>query len=184
MTARCSACHDGGGETIRLVGPAFTQSWTKRSTRDLHTRIQKTMPLTNPGSLTDAETASIVAYILRGNGAKAGTTAFTPTTDVAISTIISSRRDAYAGYVSPSSVALGTGVTFPGTVEKYTPVTEEMLLNPPAADWLMHYQNYSGWSHSPLKQINAQNVKNLQLRWVWSMEDGERQQITPWCMTA
>jgi alcohol dehydrogenase (cytochrome c) len=58
-------------------------------------------------------------------------------------------------------------------------VTEEMLLNPPAADWLMHYQNYAGWSHSPLKQINTKNVQNLQLRWVWSLDDGERQQITP-----
>lgn len=175
----CSACHDSGGETIRLVGPAFTQAWTKRSTRDLHTRIQKTMPLTNPGSLTDAETASIVAYILKANGAKAGTAAFTPTTDVAINAVIPQRRDPYAGYVTPSSIPVGTGITFPGTVANYTPVTEEMMLNPPAADWLMHYQNYAGWSHSPLKQINAQNVHNLQLRWVWSMEDGERQQITP-----
>ena len=72
-----------------------------------------------------------------------------------------------------------TGITVPGTVAKYTPVTEEMMLHPPAADWLMHYRNYAGWSHSPLKQINAKNVHNLQLRWVWSMDDGERQQITP-----
>src|SRR5258708_20456345 len=54
-----------------------------------------------------------------------------------------------------------------------------MLTRPPAADWLMHYWNYAGWNHSPLKQINAKNVHNLQLRWVWSMDDGERQQITP-----
>lgn len=177
--SRCAACHDSGGETVRLVGPGFTQVWTKRSTRDLHTRIQKTMPFNNPGSLSEAETTAIVAHILKSNGARAGTTALTPATDVAISAVFPQRTDAYAGYVSPSSVPLGTGVTFPGTVEKYTPVTEEMLLNPPATDWLMHYQNYAGWSHSPLKQINARNVHNLQLRWVWSMEDGERQQITP-----
>ena len=177
--SRCASCHDSGGETVRLVGPGFTQVWTKRSTRDLHTRIQKTMPFNNPGSLTDAETTAIVAHILKSNGARAGTTALTPATDVALSAVIPQRRDAYAGYVSPSSVPVGTGITFPGTVASYTPVTEEMLLNPPAADWLMHYQNYAGWSHSPLKQINARNVHNLQLRWVWSMEDGERQQITP-----
>ena len=177
--SRCASCHDSGGETVRLVGPGFTQVWTKRSTRDLHTRIQKTMPFNNPGSLTDAETTAIVAHILKSNGARAGTTALTPATDVALSAVIPQRRDAYAGYVSPSSVPVGTGITFPGTVANYTPVTEEMLLNPPAADWLMHYQNYAGWSHSPLKQINARNVHNLQLRWVWSMEDGERQQITP-----
>ena len=64
-------------------------------------------------------------------------------------------------------------------VRNITPVTDEMLRNPPASDWLMHYWNYAGWSHSPLKQINVQNVRNLQLRWVWSMDDGERQQITP-----
>jgi len=104
---------------------------------------------------------------------------------VAINAIIAARAAGnqggglYAGYVSLSGMPAATGITFPGTVAKYTPVTEEMLLNPPATDWLMHYQNYAGWSHSPLKQINTTNVRNLQLRWVWSLDDGERQQITP-----
>jgi len=34
-----------------------------------------------------------------------------------------------------------------------------MLLEPPDADWLMFRRNYQGWSFSPLKQINAANVK-------------------------
>jgi len=178
--SRCAACHDAGGETARLMGPAFTEGWKSRSTRDLYTRIKTTMPFNNPGSLSEAEAASVVAYILKSNGATVGSTSFTPATAVAISSIVKEqRRDPYAGYVSLSGVAAGTGITFPGTVAHYTPVTEEMLLNPPPSDWLMHYQNYAGWSHSPLKEINTQNVKNLQLRWVWSMEDGERQQITP-----
>ena len=176
---RCAACHDAGGETIRLVGPAFTQAWNSRGTAALYTRIKTTMPFSNPGSLSEAEATAVVAYILKSNGATAGAAALTPTTDVPIAGIIPARRDAYAGYVSLSSMAPATGITFPGTVEKYTPVTEEMLLNPPANDWLMHYQNYAGWSHSPLRQITPQNVQTLQLRWVWSLEDGERQQITP-----
>jgi len=179
FTGRCASCHEAGGETIRLVSSAFTDVWRARTTKALYTRIKTTMPFGNPGSLSDAEVASVVAYILKGNGAAAGTTALTPATDVAINTIIPARRDAYAGYVSLSSMPAATGITFPGTVAKYTPVTEEMLLNPPASDWLAHYQNYAGWSHSPLKQITAQNVQNLQLRWVWSLDDGERQQITP-----
>ena len=178
--SRCASCHEAGGETARLIGPSFTDGWKSRSTRDLYTRIKTTMPFNNPGSLSEAEAASVVAYILKSNGATAGSAAFTPTTAVAISSIIKKqRRDPYAGYVSLSGVAAGTGITFPGTVAHYTPVSEEMLLNPPPSDWLMHYQNYAGWSHSPLTQINTQNVHNLQLRWVWSMEDGERQQITP-----
>ncbi len=181
--SRCAGCHDAGGETARLMGPAFTQDWTSRSTAALYTRIKTTMPFSNPGSLSGAEAAAVVAYILKSNGATAGTAAFTPATDVAIASILAEQRrrraDPYAGYVSLSGVPAPTGITVPGTVANYTPVSEDMLLNQPASDWLMHYQNYAGWSHSPLTQINAQNVKNLQLRWVWSMEDGERQQITP-----
>ena len=180
FNSRCASCHEAGGETIRLIGAGFTDIWRTRSTLALYTRIKTTMPFGNPGSLSDAEAASVVAYILKGNGATAGTANLTPATDVAINTIIAARgRDPYAGYVSLSGMPAATGITFPGTVAKYTPVTEEMLLNPPASDWLAHYQNYAGWSHSPLQQINSQNVKNLQLRWVWSLDDGERQQITP-----
>jgi alcohol dehydrogenase (cytochrome c) len=181
--SRCAVCHDAGGETIQLVGPAFTQAWNSRSTAALYTRIKTTMPFNNPGSLSEAEATAVVAYILKSNGATAGATTLTPTTDVPIASVITARgnqaKDRYAGYVSLSAMSAATGITFPGTVAKYTPVTEEMLLNPPANDWLMHYQNYAGWSHSPLKQITPQNVHNLQLRWVWSLEDGERQQITP-----
>jgi alcohol dehydrogenase (cytochrome c) len=179
---RCAGCHEGGGETGPLSGPGFLGVWNGRSTHDLYTRIKTTMPLTNPGSLSDAEAASAVAYVLESNGAKAGTSEFMPATSVPIASITTQadrRRNPYAGYTSLSRAAGGTGITFPGTVAHYTPVTEDMMLHPPAKDWLMHYQNYAGWSHSPLKQITPKNVKNLQLRWVWSMDDGERQQITP-----
>jgi alcohol dehydrogenase (cytochrome c) len=178
--SRCAVCHDGGGESPRLVGATFMDGWKARTTKDLYGRIKTTMPLTNPGSLSDADTAAVVAYILKSNGAAAGNAPLTSATAVAISGIVAApRRDPYAGYVSLSGAPTATGITVPGTAANYTPVTDEMLLNPPAADWLMHYQNYAGWSHSPLKQIDAQNVHNLQLRWVWSLEDGERQQITP-----
>ena len=178
-TGKCAVCHDAGGETIKLVGTAFTDRWKARGTKDLYTRIKTTMPFSNPGSLSDAETAQVVAYILKANGAKAGTADLTPATAVTISTLLPARRSLYAGYTSLSGAPQPTGLTFPGTVANYSPVTEEMLMHAPAKDWLMHYQNYAGWSHSPLKQINTQNVKGLQLRWVWSLDDGERQQITP-----
>jgi len=41
------------------------------------------------------------------------------------------------------------------------PVTNEMLRNPPAADWLMWRRTYDGYGYSPLDQINKDNVKNL-----------------------
>jgi alcohol dehydrogenase (cytochrome c) len=184
-SGRCASCHDSGGESARLFGASFADGWKTHTTRDLYVRIKTTMPFNDPGSLSDAAAASVVAFILKNNGAVAGTTDFTPTTAVAINSIIAVQAsgnqaaDPYANYVSLSGMPAATGITVPGTVANYTPVTEEMLLHPPAADWLMHYQNYAGWSHSPLKQINTQNVDSLQLRWVWSLDDGERQEITP-----
>src|SRR5439155_1798435 len=53
-----------------------------------------------------------------------------------------------------------------------TPVTDEMLRNPPAADWLMWRRTYNAWGYSPLDQINKSNVKDLQVAWTWSMTNG------------
>src|SRR6202140_2535587 len=53
-----------------------------------------------------------------------------------------------------------------------TPVTDAMLRNPPASDWLMWRRTYDGYGYSPLDQINANNVKNLQVAWTWSMTPG------------
>src|SRR3984957_20318078 len=53
-----------------------------------------------------------------------------------------------------------------------TPVPAKMLLNPPDNDWLMWRRTYDGWGFSPLKQINADNVKNLTVAWSWAMTPG------------
>jgi alcohol dehydrogenase (cytochrome c) len=53
-----------------------------------------------------------------------------------------------------------------------TPVTDAMLRDPPASDWLMWRRTYNGWGYSPLDQINKDNVKNLQVAWTWSMVSG------------
>jgi alcohol dehydrogenase (cytochrome c) len=53
-----------------------------------------------------------------------------------------------------------------------TPVTDTMLRDPPAGDWLMWRRTYNGWGYSPLEQINKSNVKNLKLVWTWSLTNG------------
>jgi alcohol dehydrogenase (cytochrome c) len=59
-----------------------------------------------------------------------------------------------------------------------TPVTDDVLRNPPASDWLHWRRTYDGWGHSPLTQINRQNVGQLRLAWSWAMQPGN-QQATP-----
>jgi alcohol dehydrogenase (cytochrome c) len=50
-------------------------------------------------------------------------------------------------------------------VKNYTPVTKEMLLNPPASDWLMFSRTYDGQRFSPLNQTNSRNVAQLRTAW-------------------
>ena len=71
------------------------------------------------------------------------------------------------------------GLTVTGQVKNYVPVTDEMLRNQDPGDWLMARRNYQGWSHSPLTQITRDNVKDLQLAWVWSMNEGQTNEPTP-----
>ena len=59
-----------------LAGEAFHGVWAGRSVRALFDAA-KTMPPANPGSLSDATYASILAYILQMNDYAAGETPFT-----------------------------------------------------------------------------------------------------------
>jgi alcohol dehydrogenase (cytochrome c) len=54
-------------------------------------------------------------------------------------------------------------------LDHLTPVTDEMLRNPPPGDWLHWRRTYDGWAYSPLTQINRKNVKDLKVAWEFSM---------------
>jgi alcohol dehydrogenase (cytochrome c) len=66
-----------------------------------------------------------------------------------------------------------------GEVRNYVPVTDQMLLRPDPADWLIMRGNYQAWSHSPLTEITRDNVKDLRLAWVWAMNEGGANEPTP-----
>jgi alcohol dehydrogenase (cytochrome c) len=57
-------------------------------------------------------------------------------------------------------------------LDSFTPVTDEMLLNPADGDWLHWRRTYDGWGYSPLEQINKDNVSNLTVAWTWSLTPG------------
>ena len=59
--------------------------------------------------------------------------------------------------------------TIRAPLDRLTPVTDEMLRNPPPGDWLHWRRTYNGWAYSPLTQINRDTVKNLKVAWTWSM---------------
>lgn len=58
-----------------------------------------------------------------------------------------------------------------------TPVTQAMLENPDPADWLMFSRTYDAQRYSPLDQIDATNVGDLQLVWSREMPAGSTETI-------
>jgi mono/diheme cytochrome c family protein len=72
----CVMCHGPaltGSDTVPpLAGNVFLANWVGQSLGELATRIHTTMPQDNPGSLSDAQVADVVAYILQQNKYKAG----------------------------------------------------------------------------------------------------------------
>src|SRR6202140_5109230 len=89
--ATCSTCHladmKGTFEAPPLAGANFLNTWRNRPTSDLFSRIRNTMPITNPGSLSDQDAVNLVAFILQADGAAAGMQALTPETIVPIGAV-------------------------------------------------------------------------------------------------
>ncbi len=197
----CSGCHgaglDGSGDAPPLAGGTFMLKWGPKMVSELFGEILQTMPPTNPGSLGEPAALNATAYILQRNGAQAGPQALTGAASMLIRTIANGQAPADGGQpqgrggrtsmavVGAGSgngrggVAAAHGVNVAGEVKNYVPVTKEMLRNPPAGDWLIFGRNYQRWSYSPLNQITRDNVKSLQLKWTWAMNDSGANQTTP-----
>ena len=154
----CAGCHGntlaGANDSPALAGPGFMQSWGSRSTKALYQFISVSMPAGNPGSLSPTTYADILAFLLRANGAQAGTTALNGNTDVRVSAAANGQVPAeiQKGLAPPAQRAAAPapashhGLTVAGTIKSYAPVTDEMLTHPPDGDWLMYRRNYQGWS--------------------------------------
>jgi alcohol dehydrogenase (cytochrome c) len=177
----CAKCHQpdlqGSFEAPPLAGGNFMSAWRGRSTSDLYNKIATSMPADNPRSLSEQAVEALVAFILRQNGAAAGPEPLTVATAVPIGQVATGTAPpAATTQVAAAAAPAGppripARLTLEGNIQNYVPVTDQMLLNPSPNDWLMVRGNYKGWSHSQLNQINKQNVGQLQLAWVWAMND-------------
>ena len=77
-----------------------------------------------------------------------------------------------------SVLLTGSAASAQSPTDDYTPVTAQMLVDPPADDWLMWRRTHNHWGHSPLDQIDTTNVGSLRLAWAWTMAEGI-QETTP-----
>ena len=75
---QCASCHgdslEGSGPMPALVGPDFSKNWQGKTVADLFEKTHTSMPATAPGSLSEQQTADILAYIFSVSKYPAGTT--------------------------------------------------------------------------------------------------------------
>ena len=57
----------------------------------------------------------------------------------------------------------------------FVPVTDAMLEDPAAGDWLTWRRTPNGWGYSPLDQINRDNVGDLEMVWTRGLASGNQE---------
>ncbi len=175
--ANCAGCHmsdlAGRNEAPPLAGNNFLNKWRTRAAADLFDYMSATMPPDAP-RLSDDQYRAITAFILDRNN-------LLGSAPRAVQPAPAAQGRGGRGRGGDDDVPTGrgagrgggpTGLTAEGEVKNYVVVTDEMLRNPDPGDWLMARRNYQGWSYSPLTQVTRDNVKDLQLAWVWAMNEG------------
>jgi len=75
---QCASCHGpeltGGEMAPALAGGEFLAGWDGLTVGDLFERIRISMPQNSPGSLSGAQNADILAFVLASNKFPVGTT--------------------------------------------------------------------------------------------------------------
>ncbi|MEJ0007084.1 MAG: PQQ-binding-like beta-propeller repeat protein [Steroidobacteraceae bacterium] len=182
--AQCGNCHgknlSGSEFATALNGNAFSLNWGGKPAAPLFTFIRTRMPPTAIGSLSPEATASLVAYLLQMNGAKAGEAPLT--SDASALASLRIQRNPVSPPppmmpLSPLSPPVPK-VFLPNPLDQFTQVTEAMLRDPAPGEWLLWRRTYNDQGFSPLKQITRQNVEELRVSWAWTLPTG-RNETTP-----
>lgn len=195
----CSECHHvtlrGSAHGAPLTGPSFLEHWGGHTAGELYTYVRTKMATTVPAGAGDDVYESLVAHVLRVNGAVAD--------DAPL------RKDSALG-VGPALYGAGwqqrlaamTAAAAQGTAGRFhsfqnagaiaseaqraggfanreakfgAPVTDALLRDPPPGDWLNWRRTQDGQGFSPLDQINRGNVGRLRLAWALTMREGSNQ---------
>ena len=173
---QCAVCHgynlEGFGFVPSLSGNFFTRRWGDKPISDLATSLQR-MPPTQPGGLGQQVYSQLLAFLLQSNGAQAGVTPL-PLAMADLDGLTIPAQELVPTSLNPRDPSYDTnGPLVPvSRLNSMTPVTNAILLNPPADDWLIWRRTHENLGHSPLAQINKSNVSDLETAWTWSLPSG------------
>jgi len=173
----CASCHgasvDDGKSAPPLRGTAFLGKYAGKPAADLFTYVSTKMPRGNPGSLGGAEYAQIIAYVLQQNGYATGRKEFAADAAALASvTIPAPPGPARRGGGLAAGVTLPPAPKKTNPLDKITPVTDTLVQNPPAGEWLTWRRGFDYQGFSPLKQIAKSNVNTLRVAWTWTLSPG------------
>ena len=199
----CVECHHGSmrgtGHGPPLIGREFVDRWAVRPAGELVDFIRSAMSTTVPASAGERVFADMAAYILSANQFPAGSglllsdirqapgkpeagTSSAVTAESGVAEKGSDQegggRRAWEGASGVAEAAARAGRWINQSTPDISKVTDEMLRNPPDSAWLNWRRTQDGQGFSPLKQINAENVRSLRLAWSITMRDGSNQ-VTP-----
>ena len=173
---QCVACHGDNLEGFELApslsGDFFTRRWGGKAVAELAAELRR-MPPEQVDGLDDRVYSNILAYLLQQNGAEAGDNPLP--SEVAAMNEILIPAQAIRRQRSPRQrlAYLSNGPILPNSrLDDLRPVSNEMLLNPPADDWLVWRRTHANLGHSQLDQINKGNVSDLRMAWNWALPPG------------
>jgi alcohol dehydrogenase (cytochrome c) len=179
----CASCHGSGLEGFGLVpglnGALFANRWGDKPADQLASSVNR-MPPGAEGSLDPSEYTQILAYVLEHNGMTASDTALPIQIDALAALNIPTSELSNAGTESSAPLLYNSDgpLVSSSRLDQLSAVTDDMLLKPPADDWLNWRRTRNAYGHSPLNQIDKENVEDLQLAWSWSLPQGENM-MTP-----
>ena len=162
----CASCHgkalEGQHLAPGLSGERFDSTWRGKTADGLmfHLRRMPPNPGATPGGLGDDVYANIFAYILQANGEVPSDSAL-PSDTAALAALTIPRASGRPA----SDPLLATAARKSPLLNRLSPVTDRMLREPPAGDWLQWGRTYDGQNFSPLKLITKSNVGNLRPAW-------------------
>lgn len=164
----CAMCHgnklEGSAIAPELKSAEFIAKWANKPV-ELEAYVRARMPPANPLLLDDREKRAVVIYLLSMDGR----------TQDAAALQAAAPPSASAGRVQSEFehdfLPATTGFQN-SQVPSFVPVTEAMLSNPNNGDWLSWRRTRDGQGHSPLAQINVENVRTLRQAWAIAMGEG------------
>ena len=172
---RCASCHGYNLEGFELApslsGNFFSRRWGDGTADNLARNVQRMPP--NETGLSEDEAANVLSYIFSRNGIEAGSLALPADLDLLARYTIPAQELVDSRFTPRLPSFATNGPLMPvSRLDDLTPVTNDLLLDPPDDDWLVWRRTHANLGHSPLDGINKENVDDLRLSWTWSLPPG------------